>query len=139
MAGKDGGVIQDDITIVIKKQIDSSHLTLKRMGVIGAVVVVQAMVKAHSDDEEDLGEPVAESSRNNTVVLEGLLGEAVELLEHVRLRTRNWPDVAGLFLDELSNMVGGNVGLNTKFMDKVNKRFADDFQEEYIEDVIEGK
>ena len=68
-----------------------------------------------------------------------LLGEAAELLEHVRLRTRNWPDVAGLFLDELSNMVGGNVGLNTKFMDKVNKRFADDFQEEYIEDVIEGK
>ena len=47
--------------------------------------------------------------------------------------------MAGLFLDELSNMVGGNVGLNTKFMDKVNKRFADDFQEEYIEDVIEGK
>ena len=77
MAGKDGGVIQDVITIGIKKQIDSSHLTLKRMGVIGAVVVVQAMVKAHSDDEEDLGEPVAESSRNNTVVLEGLLGEAL--------------------------------------------------------------
>ena len=53
VAGKDGVVIQDDITIVIKKQIDSSHLTLKRMGVIGAVVVVQAMVKAHSDDEEE--------------------------------------------------------------------------------------
>ena len=62
------------------------------MGVVGAIVVVQAMVKAHTDDN-DMGEPVAESS---------CVGDAVELLDHVRMRTRNWPDVGGLFLDELS-------------------------------------
>merc|ERR1719392_62473 len=138
IVGIDGGGMQDEIVIVIKKKMDSSHLTLKRMGVIGTVVVVQAMVKAHTvQDDEELGEPVAESSRNTTVMLEGLLGEAIELLEYVRMRTRNWPDVAGLFLDELSNMVGENPGLCPKFMEKVNKKFAEDFQEEYIEDVIE--
>ena len=67
------------------------------MGVVGAIVVVQAMVKAHTDDN-DMGEPVAESSRNDKCCV----GDAVELLDHVRMRTRNWPDVAGLFLDELS-------------------------------------
>ena len=35
-----GGVIQDDLNIVIKKQIDSSHVVLKRMSVVGAVVAV---------------------------------------------------------------------------------------------------
>ena len=38
--GGNGGVIQDDLNIVIKKQIDSSHVVLKRMSVVGAVVAV---------------------------------------------------------------------------------------------------
>ena len=59
-----GGVIQDDLNIVIKKQIDSSHVVLKRMSVVGAVVAVQAMVVAHATDNEEMGQPVAESSRN---------------------------------------------------------------------------
>jgi len=42
--------------------------------------------------------------------------------------------VAGLFLDKLSNMVGENIGLDPKFMEHVSKKFAEDFQEEYIED-----
>ena len=134
VGGNGGGVIQDDLTIVIKKQIDSSHVALKRMGVVGAVVAVQAMVVAHAADDEEMGQPVAESSRNTSVVLEGMLGEAMEMLESVKMRTRNWPDVAGLFLDELSNMVGESTGLDPKFMEQVSKKFAEDFQEEYIED-----
>ena len=68
------------------------------------------------------------------MVLEGLLGEAMELLEFVKMRTRNWPDVAGLFLDELSNMVAEDTILDSKFMEQVSVKFAEDFQTEYIED-----
>merc|ERR1719318_2373084 len=132
-----GGVMQDDLRIVVKKQIDSSHVVLKRMGVVGAVVSVRAMVVVHTGRGDEMGEPVAESSRNTSVVLEGLLGEAMELLEFVKMRTRNWPDVAGLFLDELSNMVAEDMGLNNKFMEQVSAKFADDFQTEYIEDANE--
>ena len=64
-----GGVIQDDLNIVIKKQIDRSHVVLKRIGVVGVVVAVQAMVVAHTTDDEDMGQPVAESSRNIQVCL----------------------------------------------------------------------
>ena len=67
--GGNGGVIQDDLNIVIKKQKDSSHVVLKRKGVVGAVVAVQAMVVAHTTDDEDMGQPVAESSRNIQVCL----------------------------------------------------------------------
>ena len=35
---------------------------------------------------------------------------------------------------ELSNMVGENIGLDPKFMEQANKKFAEDFQEEYFED-----
>ena len=60
--GGNGGVIQDDPNIVIKKQIASSHVVLKRVGVVGAVVGVQAMVVAHTTDDEDMGQPVAEAA-----------------------------------------------------------------------------
>jgi Fanconi anemia group D2 protein len=95
------------------------------------------MVVAHTGGEDEMGEPVAESSRNTSVMLEGLLGEAMELLAFVKMRTRNWPDVAGLFLDELSNMVAGDMGMNNKFMEQVSVKFAEDFQTEYIEDANE--
>ena len=111
-----GGVIQDDLSIVIKKQIDSSHVVLKRMGVVGAVVAAQTMVVSHAADDEEMGQPVAESSRNTSVVLE-MMGEAMDTLESVKMRTRNWPDVAGLFLYKLSNKVGENIGLDPKFME----------------------
>ena len=32
------------------------------------------------------------------MVLEGMLGEAMDMLESVKMRTGNWPDGAGLFL-----------------------------------------
>ena len=97
-----GGVIQDDLNIVIKKQINSSHVALEHMGVVGTT------------DDEDMGQPVAESSRKTSVVLE-MVGEVRDTLESVEMRTRNWPDVAGLFQDKLSNMVGENIGLDPKF------------------------
>jgi len=59
-----GGFIQDDLNIVIKKQIDSSHVVLKHMGVVGDVVAVQAMDVSYTTDDEDVGQTVAESSRN---------------------------------------------------------------------------
>ena len=80
------------------------------------MVAAQTMVVSHTADDEDLGQPVAESSRNTSVVLE-MMGEAMDRLESVKMRTRNWPDVAGLFLYKLSNKVGENIGLDPKFME----------------------
>ena len=97
-----GGVIQDNLNIVIKKQINSIYVALEHMGVVGTT------------DDEDMGQPVAESSRKTSVVLE-MVGEVRDTLESVEMRTRNWPDVAGLFQDKLSNMVGENIGLDSTF------------------------
>ena len=81
------------------------------MGLVGAVVAAQTMVVSHTADDEDLGQPVAESSRNTSVVLE-MMGEAMDTLESVKMRKRNWP---GLFLYKLSNKVGENIGLDPTF------------------------
>ena len=52
-----GGVIQDNLNIVIKKQINSIYVALEHMGAVGTT------------DDEDMGQPVDESSRKTSVVL----------------------------------------------------------------------
>ena len=71
---------------------------------------------------------MGERSRNTSVVLEEMLGETMEMVESVKMRTRNLPDVAGLFLDKWSNMGGEDTGLDPKYIEQVSKKFADDFQ-----------
>jgi hypothetical protein len=61
----------------------ASHVARKRMGVVGALVSVKVitMVVVHTEAGDDMGElVVAERSRNTNVVLERLLGPAMELL-----------------------------------------------------------
>ena len=41
--GHVGGVVQEDLHMVIRKQLDSGNSVYKRMGVVGAVTAVKAM------------------------------------------------------------------------------------------------
>ena len=48
------------------------------MGVVGDLVCVKVMVVANTEEGDDMGELLAGSSRNTDVVLEELLGPAME-------------------------------------------------------------
>ena len=45
---RESGLIQDDLHIVIRKQLSNNNLKYKRMGVIGAVMVVSSIAYSHN-------------------------------------------------------------------------------------------
>ena len=45
---RESGLIQDDLHIVIRKQLSNNNLKYKRMGVIGAVMVVSSIAYSNN-------------------------------------------------------------------------------------------
>jgi len=141
-----GQQIQDDVVIFVKKQIQSGILNFKQLGVVSGVVCARAMLDAASGQEEEApGAPLAESSRtssgNNTseisVVLSGLSQEAWELLEFVNNKTANYPELAGMFLDEMCISLINTSISDKAFLEKFQGKFASRVEEDYIEDIVE--
>lgn len=133
-----GTQIRDDVVIFVKKQVHSGIVQYKKMGIVGAVVVARAMVSAF--DEEEIGLPMAESSRHSkagSILLMGLLEEAWELLEFVNNKTQNYPELAGLFLDEMCISFIDNLVTDKNFIEKFKDRFSSNVETDYIEDVRE--
>ena len=133
-----GTQIRDDVVIFVKKQVQSGIIQYKKMGVVGAVVVAHAMVTAC--EEEDIGVPIAESSRHSrsgSIILTGLGVEAWDLLEFVSNKTNSHPELAGLFLDEMCFSFVDSLMTDKNFLEKFRERFSSNVEEVYVEDVEE--
>ncbi|XP_069500191.1 Fanconi anemia group D2 protein isoform X2 [Ambystoma mexicanum] len=122
--GHGGTHIQDDMHIVIRKQLSSTVPKYKRIGIIGGVMMVGSMA----------------SNRN----IQGMTSEKIQLsnetyrqvtalLELVRTCSEQSPEAAGLYYDELANLV--QIGhLNPQVMEWIGKTVVDDFQEDFVVD-----
>ena len=137
-----GQQIRDDIIIFVKKQVNCGVLQYKKMGIVGGVVSARCMVTAEDDDNDDdnFGVPIAESSRtskSDSLVLTNLQQEAWELLEFINSKTANFPELAGLFIDEMCISFIDHLNINNNFIEKFKERFATNVEKDYVEDVVE--
>uniref|UniRef100_A0A672Q6L9 Fanconi anemia group D2 protein-like n=1 Tax=Sinocyclocheilus grahami TaxID=75366 RepID=A0A672Q6L9_SINGR len=106
-----GGHIQDDMHIVIRKQLSSTVPKYKRIGIIGAVMMVGSM-------------GACRYSLCWCIVM--------ALLELVRSCSESSPEAAALYYDELANL------LQTCKLDPlawIGKSVLEDFQEDFIVDL----
>ena len=97
--------------------------------------------------EEDIGVPIAESSRasgagrtNTSIVLSELGKEAWELLVFTESKVSNHPALSGLFYDEMCiSFIDKLAGAEKSFVDKFVERFSENVEGDYIEDVGENE
>ncbi|XP_061778669.1 Fanconi anemia group D2 protein isoform X3 [Nerophis ophidion] len=119
-----GSHIQDDMHIVIRKQLSSTAPKYKRIGIIGAVMFIGSMgaLKPKTkDNQKDLLSP--ETFRQLSA-----------LLELVQSSSETSPEASALYYDELANLVQTST-LDPQVQEKIGKRVLDDFQAEFVVDL----
>uniref|UniRef100_A0A8C9TTH6 FA complementation group D2 n=1 Tax=Scleropages formosus TaxID=113540 RepID=A0A8C9TTH6_SCLFO len=121
-----GSHIQDDMHIVIRKQLSSTVSKYKRIGIIGAVMVVGRMSscrKQHVPSKINMSR-VCVSVRPSVQVM--------ALLELVKSCSEGSPEAAALYYDELSNLLQT---CTLDLLEWIGKSVLEDFQEDFVIDL----
>ncbi|CAB1353816.1 unnamed protein product, partial [Coregonus sp. 'balchen'] len=119
-----GTHIQDDMHIVVRKQLSSTVPKYKRIGIIGAVMVVGSMGACR---------PKVEDSQGGTLPKE-TYRQVTALLELVRSCSDSSPEAAALYYDELANLVL-TCTLDPLVQAWIGKSVLEDFQEDFVVDL----
>ncbi|KAF4079161.1 hypothetical protein AMELA_G00189910 [Ameiurus melas] len=119
-----GSHIQDDMHIVIRKQLSSTVPKYKRIGIIGAVMMVGSMA-ARRDRAE--GSQVATLPKDTH-------RQVTVLLELVRSCSEGSAEAAALYYDELANLLH-NHSLDPMVQAWIGKSVLEDFQEDFVVDL----
>lgn len=87
-ASLNGHYLQDELHIIIRKQLTSGNPKYKRMGVMGAIAIIQALSGSSEGKIENLPKEKYK--------------QVVDLLELMRSSCRRDPEMTALFLDSLA-------------------------------------
>ncbi|XP_026205940.1 Fanconi anemia group D2 protein isoform X1 [Anabas testudineus] len=118
-----GAHIQDDMHIVIRKQLSSTVPKYKRIGIIGAVMIVGSMGAFRRVKESQNGSLPQETFR-----------QVIALLELVKSSSESTPDAAALYYDELANLILTST-LDPQVQEHIGKSVLDDFQDDFVVDL----
>ncbi|XP_043933530.1 Fanconi anemia group D2 protein isoform X2 [Protopterus annectens] len=119
--GHEGSHIQDDMHIVIRKQLSSTISKYKRIGIIGAVMMVSSMSKTRADGDKAMDK---DSYRQVTA-----------LLDLVHSCIKNSPEASALYYDEMANVVLKD-NLAPQIMEHIGKPVLENFQDDYVVDLV---
>uniref|UniRef100_A0A8C9SCI8 FA complementation group D2 n=1 Tax=Scleropages formosus TaxID=113540 RepID=A0A8C9SCI8_SCLFO len=118
-----GSHIQDDMHIVIRKQLSSTVSKYKRIGIIGAVMVVGRMSSCSIS-----------ASQAGTLKDKERQRQVMALLELVKSCSEGSPEAAALYYDELSNLLQ-TCTLDLLVQEWIGKSVLEDFQEDFVIDL----
>ncbi|XP_051011046.1 Fanconi anemia group D2 protein [Acomys russatus] len=117
--------IQDDMHLVVRKQLSSTVFKYKLIGIIGAVTMAGVMA-------EDRSVPSNASQRRAEVSSE-LCTQVTSLLQLVHSCTEHSPWASSLYYDEFANLIQGRK-LAPKTLDWVGQTIFNDFQDAFVVD-----
>ncbi|KAM7006851.1 Fanconi anemia group D2 protein [Tautogolabrus adspersus] len=120
-----GSHIQDDMHIVIRKQLSSTVPKYKRIGIIGAVMVVGSM---------GAGRLKVKESQNASITQE-TFRQVTALLELVKSSSESTAESAALYYDELANLILSST-LDPQVQETIAKSVLDDFQNDFVVDLV---
>ncbi|XP_051568967.1 Fanconi anemia group D2 protein isoform X1 [Myxocyprinus asiaticus] len=119
-----GGHIQDDMHIVIRKQLSSTVPKYKRIGIIGAVMMVGSMGACRNKPDGSQGGTLPKETHR----------QVMALLELVRSCSESSPEAAALCYDELANLMQ-TCKLDPLVQAWIGKSVLEDFQEDFVVDL----
>ncbi|XP_022805734.1 Fanconi anemia group D2 protein-like [Stylophora pistillata] len=129
---QEGGLIQDDMHIVIRKQLSSNSAKYKRIGIIGAIMVVHSMAKKRSVNEGS-EETMDSQSQPRTTLSNDVYKQICSMLEMIRNSTNQTPEAAALFYDELARIIQLG-GIDPKIEAWISETVVADFQDDFLVD-----
>lgn len=109
------GSIQDDLIILIRKQLTNNSMKYKRLGVIGGITVVQKLACYSSADSQK---------------------QVMMLLQLIRSSCNYSIQMGALCVDELANVIQTGI-LNKNIENWISENVISDFQEDFIADIDE--
>ncbi|KAM4022289.1 Fanconi anemia group D2 protein isoform 2-T3 [Anomaloglossus baeobatrachus] len=127
----EGAHIQDELHMVIRKQLSSTALKYKRIGVIGAVRMVGSM--AAPDRQKSL-------TNSSYTMSPSVCRQVTSLLTLARSCCEQSPLSAAFLYDELADLVQKR-SVAVQAMEQVRKTVVEDFQDDYVVDLepaVEG-
>ncbi|XP_026163861.1 Fanconi anemia group D2 protein [Mastacembelus armatus] len=119
-----GSHIQDDMHIVIRKQLSSTVPKYKRIGIIGAVMVIGSMGACR---------PKAKETQTESLPSE-TFRQVTGLLELVKSSSESSPEAAALYYDELANLILSST-LDPPVQEQIAQSVLSDFQNDFVVDV----
>lgn len=119
-----GGHIQDDMHIVIRKQLSSTVPKYKRIGIIGAVMMVGSMGTCRNKHDGSQGGTFPKETNR----------QVIALLELVRSCSESSPEAAALCYDELANLLQ-TCKLDPLVQAWIGKSVLEDFQDDFVVDL----
>ncbi|CAM1326362.1 FANCD2 (predicted) [Pycnogonum litorale] len=124
--------MQDELNMIIRKQLSNPVHKYKRMGVVGALMAVRALALS-CNDQSDIFSSANMSSDLSTA--SGKLKDcALPLLEMVKSSTRATPEAMALFYDELADAIISK-SLHSKIESWTNEMVATDFLDDFVVDI----
>ncbi|XP_005799947.3 Fanconi anemia group D2 protein [Xiphophorus maculatus] len=119
-----GSHIQDDMHIVIRKQLSSTVPKYKRIGIIGAVMIVGSMGALRPKGKESQSSSLSQET----------LRQVTALLELVKSSSESSPEAAALYYDELANLICSSA-LDPQVEEMIGMSVLDDFQDDFVVDL----
>ncbi|XP_033821816.1 Fanconi anemia group D2 protein [Periophthalmus magnuspinnatus] len=119
-----GSHIQDDMHIVIRKQLSSTVPKYKRIGIIGAVMIIGSMGAYRSKGKETQNGSLPQETKR----------QLTALLELVQSSSESSPEAAALYFDELANLIV-TANLDPHVQEMIGKSVLNDFQDDFVVDL----
>lgn len=120
--------IKDDMHLVIRKQLSSTIVKYKLIGIIGAVTMAGIMATDRSESS-DLSQRRADVGTEQCT-------QVTSLLQLVQSCSEQYPHASALYYDEFANLIqAGNMALKT--LEWVGKTICNDFQDAFVVDLCD--
>ncbi|XP_044146222.1 Fanconi anemia group D2 protein isoform X2 [Bufo gargarizans] len=123
----EGAHIQDELHIVIRKQLSSTALKYKRIGVMGAMRMVGSMAT------RDRRKPTT-CNPDSPALSPNVFRQVTSLLELAGTCCEQSPPAAAFYYDELADLVQTG-SLDAQVMEHMRKTVVEDFQDDYVVDL----
>ncbi|XP_054265883.1 Fanconi anemia group D2 protein homolog [Macrosteles quadrilineatus] len=117
-------MLQDEINILVQKQLASSQLSVKRNGIIGCVMTIKHVTTVSESTTDSLA-----SEKNHT---SDKAAKASQLLELLLSSTKDCVEAQGLALDQLSHLLISGKALDPTFVTKLSSLMRDKLQDDFL-------
>ncbi|KAG0727428.1 Fanconi anemia group D2 protein [Chionoecetes opilio] len=128
-SNKSHAALQDELMILVRKQLCHSDPKYKHVGVLTAALIVKNMV-GEDDGESSTNSTLSDRSIMNTTALK----DAENLLCLVMSSTSTSPTAAALFMDELANISLREI-MNNKLEEFVCDKMTNEFQNNFVTEI----
>ncbi|XP_050510228.1 Fanconi anemia group D2 protein isoform X3 [Diabrotica virgifera virgifera] len=124
---------QNEIHIIIRKQLCGTKKSIKYRGIIAAVVMARSIARISSEDTRELPKT---SMKSLSSLPRGPAREAGSLLELANTCSSGYPDLIGLYYDQLASMLISKYQLDKFFLAWLYETVTEEFRKIYISESL---